>query len=224
MSQLRVSEKTLELNICAEVLEVIRRSPGCAGAFWIGMKQDQEAKLGLDELIQNIPAGMHLAFQFKAPRPEPRDHIPYRFTISDRQNGNLLRLARNHPDAVYYMLPHYNTFTKMRRDSPTLLRDSWLLRVEDLRGLPNSTNKLGTHLVETSPPSAFVHSDLAQLKVSNAYETIWNLLRGNLGSLEESLISHALLKEWLGYLIKEAQGNKRAVGQRLRCFSTFCIS
>jgi hypothetical protein len=93
MTPLRVSEKTLELNICAEVLEVIRRTPGCGRGFWIGMKQDQEARLGVDELIHNIPAGMHLAFQFKAPRSEPRDHILYRFTINDRQNDNLLRLA-----------------------------------------------------------------------------------------------------------------------------------
>jgi hypothetical protein len=112
----------------------------------------------------------------------------------------------------------------MRRDSPTLLRDSWLLRVEDLRGLPKSINRLGTHLVETTPPSAFVHSDLVQLKVSNAYETIPNLLHQDLGSLEKSLISHTLLKEWLDYLVKQAQGDKRAVGQRLRGFSTFCIS
>lgn len=152
MSPLRVSEKTLELNICAEVLYVIRQIPGCHGGFWIGMKQQQEARLGIDELIRNIPAGMHLALQFKAPRSEPRDQIPYRFTINDKQNNNLLRLASSRPEAVYYIFPHYNTFTKMHSDSPTLLRDTWLLRVDDLRGLSNSANKLGTHMVETNPP------------------------------------------------------------------------
>ena len=62
MSPLRVSEKTLELNICAEILQNIRQIRGCDRAFWIGMKQDQEAGLGLDELINNVPAGMHLNF------------------------------------------------------------------------------------------------------------------------------------------------------------------
>lgn len=224
MSPLRVSEKTLELNICAEVLYVIRQIPGCHGAFWIGMKQQQEARLGIDELIRNIPAGMHLALQFKAPRSEPRDQIPYRFTINDKQNNNLLRLASSRPEAVYYIFPHYNTFTKMHSDSPTLLRDTWLLRVDDLRGLSNSANKLGTHMVETNPPIALVHSDLMELKIVNAYEMIENIFREGPTALEGILISHILLKEWLGYLIQEAQGDKRAVGQRLRGFSTFCVS
>jgi len=62
-----VSEKTLELNIGAEILQLIRQKHGCHCAFWIGMKQDQEAGNGIDELISNVPSGMHLALQFKAP-------------------------------------------------------------------------------------------------------------------------------------------------------------
>lgn len=223
MSPLRVSEKTLELNICAEILAKIRSIPGCGGAFWIGMKQQQEARLGLDELIHNLPAGLHLALQFKAPRSEPRDQIPYRFTINDRQNDNLLRLAMNRPDAVYYVLPQYNTFTKMRSDSPSLIRDTWLLKVYYLQGLPKSTNRLGTHLVETNPPIAVVHSDPSEFKVGNASEVFDEILGEGRASLEGKLIGHTLLKTWLAELIDEARGNRRAVGQRLRGFSTFCI-
>lgn len=224
MSPLRVSEKTLELNICAEVLYVIRQIPGCSGAFWIGMKQQQEARLGLDELIHNIPAGMHLALQFKAPRSEPRNQIPYRFTINDRQNNNLLRLANNHPEAVYYIFPHYNTFSKMRTDSPQLLSDTWLLKVDDLRGLPHSSNRQGTHMVETYPPVTHVYSDLMGFKITRVVDFIEDFLRRGLPELTEMLISHTVLKDWLGELIDEAQGNKLVIGQRLRGFSTFCIS
>lgn len=224
MSPLRLSEKTLELNICAEILQVIRQMSGCHGAFWIGMKQQQEARLGIDELIQNIPTGMHLALQFKVPKSEPRNQIPYRFTINDRQNNNLLRLAGNRPDAVYYIFPQYNTFTKMRSDSPHLLQDTWLLRVEDLRGLPNSSKRLGTHAVETAPASAVVNSDAMQLKVIKANELLERIFSGVYAALQEVLISHTLIREWLGYIIEEAQGDKRTVGQRLRGFSTFFIS
>lgn len=224
MSPLRVSEKTLELNICAEILASIRLLPGCSGAFWIGMKQQQEARNGIDELIQNIPNGMHLALQFKAPRSEPRNQIPYRFTINDRQNDNLLRLAVNHSEAVYYIFPHYNTFSKMRTDSPQLIGDTWLLKVDDLRGLPHSLNRQRTHMVETYPPIAHVHSDLMGYKIIRVVDFIEVILERGLPELTEMLISHTTLKEWLDELIDKAQGNKLVIGQRLRGFLTFCIS
>jgi len=41
MPRLQVSEKTLEINICAEILlRICRRY---SGAFWIGMKQKQKS-------------------------------------------------------------------------------------------------------------------------------------------------------------------------------------
>jgi|GEM_PF-1313398 len=224
MSPIRVSEKTLELNICAEVLQLIRRMPGCQRAFWIGMKQQQEAKLGIDELISNVPTGLHFALQFKAPRSEPRDQAPYRFTINDRQNSNLLRLANGRPDAVHYIFPQYNTFTKMRLDSPVLLSDTWLLRVYDLRNIPASTNSLGTHRVETNPPNAVIHSESAEMKIVNVASVIEEIFTRDYPSLESRLISHTALKEWLVELESETQGNAYVIGQRLRGFSTFCVN
>jgi len=224
MSPLLVSEKTLELNICAEILSLIRSLSGCHGAFWIGMKQDQEAKNGLDELISNLPAGMHLALQFKAPRSRSPNHVPYRFTINDRQNDNLLRLATGRPDAAYYVFPHYNTFTRMRSNSPNLLSDTYFLRVDDLRNLSHSTNRLGTHLVETNPPIALVHSEPSTVKLTVASDMLKSLLGKEKSVLQAILVPHTWLKEWLEGLIREAEGNRRAVGQRLRGFSTFCIS
>ncbi len=223
MPRLVVSEKTLELNICAEILWRIRWLLRSRAAFWIGMKQDQEARNGLDELISNLPAGMHLALQSKSPRSWPPNQVPYRFTINDKQHDNLLRLASHRPDAVYYVFPHYNTFTKMRADSPVLLRDTYFLKVEDLRTSPRSTNRLGTHLVESRPPFALVHSSLREAKLTPALDAMRDLFGEERSSLESTLIPHIGLKEWLEELIREAQGNRRAVGQRLRGFSTFCI-
>lgn len=224
MSPLRVSEKTLELNICAEILTEIRSYQGCDKAFWIGMKQQQEARNGLDELISNLPAGLHLAVQFKAPRSEPRDQIPYRFTINDRQNANLLRLANKRPEAVFYVFPHYNTFTSMRSNSPHLLTNTYALKVDDLRLLPPSTNKLGTHYVETDPPLAIIRSEPAHTKLLAVYSLLKDIFGVEWGELKSILISHELVKEWLSELISEAEGNKLVIGQRLRGFSTFCIT
>jgi hypothetical protein len=218
-----VSEKTLELNIGAEILQLIRQKHGCHCAFWIGMKQDQEAGNGIDELISNVPSGMHLALQFKAPRSLPRNATPYRFTINDRQNNNLLRLATIRQNAVFYVLPHYNTFTKMRSDSPALLTDTWLLRTWDLHNLPPSGNRFGTHTVASTPPLALVHSEPYPADISNAGKVIDSLFADG-KNLESVLLNHTVIKNWLRKIIDEGAGNKRAIGQRLRGFSTFCIS
>lgn len=224
MPRLRVSEKTLELNICAEMLHAIRQFPGCDRAFWIGMKQDQEARLGVDELIHNVPMGMHLALQFKAPKSEPRDQVPYRFTINDRQNSNLLRLAGGHPDGVYYVFPHYNTFTRMRSCSPNLLGDTYCVKVDDLRGMPRSLNRHGTHKVSTNPPVAVVESDRVEVTLAPVGKILAKLLGKGGHTVKDVLIGHEPLRDWLRGLIEEAEGNKRVVGQRLRGFSTFCVS
>lgn len=223
MRRLQVSEKTLELNICAELLHFIRSLSGCQQAFWIGMKQDQEVRNGIDELMSNMPAGMHLALQFKAPWGTRPDQSPYRFTINDRQNRNLLRLSSHNPDSVFYILPHYNSFTKMRSHSPVLLQDTYLLKVEDLRSLHLAQNQQGTHKIETDPPLAYVYSDPFQVKLANISETLEPLLSSEKGQLAERLISHESLKAWFLELIEEEKGNKLRVGQRLRGFSTFCI-
>ena len=77
MTRLVISEKTLELNVTAELLGVIRQMPGCQSAYWIGMKQQQEARLGTDEVLANLPVGSYLALQFKAPARNPPAGMPH---------------------------------------------------------------------------------------------------------------------------------------------------
>jgi len=79
-------------------------------------------------------------------------------------------------------------------------------------------------MVESMPPSAVVYSQPIPYKIVNAAETLENVFGKGYAELEGTLIDHTLLKGWLSELIDEAEGNKRAVGQRLRGFSTFCIS
>src|SRR2546423_635487 len=104
MPRLLVSEKTLELNICAWVLSTLRGQPGCERAFWIGLKQRQEQRYGLDELVSALPPGRHLGLQFKAPRRLPPNSEPYRYPINARQNEALLRLSAMGSDSVFYVL------------------------------------------------------------------------------------------------------------------------
>ena len=219
----QVSEKTLELNIASELLQLIRGMAGCSRAFWIGLKQDQEARVGIDELIQNVPRGYHLALQFKSPRPTPRNIAPYRFTINDRQNNNLLRLARTRPNAVYYVFPHYNTLQRIGTTAPTLLADTWLLQVYDLTGLAPSRNRNGAHLLVSDGGSATVYSVPYQTVTKKAEELLHKVL-SNEDALAEHLLRQDELKLWLKTTLTGESINRRTIGQLLRGFTTVCLS
>lgn len=218
----QVSEKTLELNIAAELLGAIRGLPNCGSAFWIGMKQDQEAKLGIDELIHNVPHGYHLALQFKSPKPTPKDTTPYRFTINDRQNNNLLRLARSRPDAVHYVLPHYNTLSRMRTSSPWLVGDTWSIRVYDLDGLSPSSRNDGAHAVNSYGGLATVNSQPFDVKTTEIKALLGDILRDP-DYFPRKLLDHKALKDWIETTYVEAKRNPYVVGHLFRGFSTICL-
>jgi hypothetical protein len=219
----QVSEKTLELNIASELLQLIRGMPGCSRAFWIGLKQDQKARVGIDELIQNVPRGYHLALQFKSPKPTPQNSSPYRFTINDRQNNNFLRLANTRPNAVYYVFPHYNTLQRVRTTAPTLLADTWLLQVYDLRGLAPSRTRSGAHLLESNGGRGTVYSDPHQVVTKKA-DDLLHMVLSNADSIAEHLLRQDELKFWLKTTLTDEGINRRTIGQLLRGFTTICLS
>lgn len=218
----RVSEKTLEPNIAAELLQVIRALPGCERAFWIGLKQDQEARWGMDELIRNVPRGYHLALQFKAPKALPADALPYSFTINDRQNGNLLKLARAGRDAVFYVFPHYNSLSRLGSSVPSLLADTWFLRVFDLNGLQPSSNLQGTHAVKSRGTVVDVYSDPYSVQAVRV-DALEMILKDNRMDLGHSLLPHTFLQKWIEEACHQPSEDRRIIGQLFRGFSTICI-
>ena len=150
-----ISEKTLELNVTAELLQVIRSWPGCAGAYWVGMKQDQETRNGLDELIRNAP-DFCLMLQFKSPWRDPVVD-PFRFEIKELQLNRLRLLSNLYPEAVYYVFPKYNRHAKIRATAPNLLHDTWFLRVADLDSVGSSNT--GKHRVDVYGPPVVISSE-----------------------------------------------------------------
>ena len=143
-----VSEKSLELNICAELLQHIRAWPGCQRALWLGLTQAQERRRGLDELIRNVGQGVALMFQFKAPRSNSRVDYHYTFSVNERQHEALDRLAIQYPDAVYYVFPLYTAWEKADRHAPDLSQDTWLVPVSSM---------LFAWLTSLSSPSTGLH-------------------------------------------------------------------
>ena len=121
-----VSEKSLELNVCTEMLQSIRANQNYQNALWVGLTQRQEREQGLDEKIRNAP-GLALLLQFKSPWATYYGDDLYKFSINKRQHKTLERLGSS--DGAFYVFPLYNRWQKVDAHAPNLLQDTWLLPV-----------------------------------------------------------------------------------------------
>lgn len=128
---MKVSEKSLELNIGAELLWIIRNDWGMSKAYLRGLTQREERQEGVDFFAQLDPSTRLFAFQFKAPKGAV-DEPPYRNKLVREQHRELSRLARRVPNSVFYVLPFYVTTTKLQQDVPALIEDTWLLSVDQM--------------------------------------------------------------------------------------------
>jgi hypothetical protein len=57
------------------------------------------------------------------------DGTAYRYTLVREQHDLLHTLAQEFPDAVFYVLLFYATHTKLQRDVPNLMLDTWFLPI-----------------------------------------------------------------------------------------------
>src|SRR5207249_2801844 len=103
---MKVSEKSLELNLGAEVLYFMRNGWGMPKAYLRGLTQREEKQEGVDFFAQLDPGTRLFAFQFKAPKGRV-DGAPYRYTLVRDQHNALFSLAQSFPNSVFYVLPFY---------------------------------------------------------------------------------------------------------------------
>ena len=198
-----VSEKSLELNICAELLQHVREWPGCDRALWLGLTQAQERRTGLDELIRNVGQGFAFMLQFKAPWTTSRVDNLYKFSINERQHQALEQLAVPYPDAVYYVFPLYTTWEKADRNAPDLSQDTWVVPVSSmpfawLTSL--STPSTGRHWVELerfqSQMAVTAYSPEVVGEAINAKEYFSASDRGQSPSAGSVGVTSSALQEW----------------------------
>ena len=128
---MKVSEKSLELNVGAELLARLRGPLNMQKAYLRGLTQREEHRSGADFFARLPDSSRVFAFQFKAPRG-PADGPPYTYTLSRQQHNSLRSLAVQDPGAVYYVFPFYVCTDKLVQDVPNLARDTWLLPVAGL--------------------------------------------------------------------------------------------
>src|SRR6266849_8732355 len=128
---MKVSEKSLELNVGAELLGLLRSSWGMPKAYLRGLTQQEEKQEGVDFFVQLNPATRLFAFQFKAPRGKA-EVLPYRYTLVREQHDLLFGLAQLSPNSVFYVFPFYVTSAKLHLDLPQLIQDTWLLNIKQM--------------------------------------------------------------------------------------------
>jgi hypothetical protein len=139
----KVSEKTLELNVGAEILQIIRSQHGCSRAFLRGLTQAEEHAHGVDFYAELPNSTRVYAFQFKAPKKKPEGE-PYLFTVRRDQHTALYRTASGNPGSVFYCFPYYVETAKLVTHLPTLLTETWLLDVASVAPTVFGTNKSKT--------------------------------------------------------------------------------
>lgn len=132
---MKVSEKSLELNVGAELLTLFRTYWGMPKAYLRGLTQREERQEGVDFFVQLNPATRVFAFQFKAPKGAV-DAVPYRYTLRREQHDLLYQLAQCSPRSVFYVFPYYITVAKLHQDVPDLIKDTWVLGLD---GMPAAT-------------------------------------------------------------------------------------
>lgn len=160
---MKVSEKSLELNLGAELLGLIRNGWGMSKAYLRGLTQREESQEGADFFVQLDPATRLFAFQFKAPRGII-DAVPYRYRLMRDQHDLLFQLSRLSPGSAFYVFPFYVRVAKLHQDVPNLMNDTWLL---DLDQMPTLAVFGGTQrkIVRCWPGRATINPDYEMLRM-----------------------------------------------------------
>ncbi|SHL71660.1 hypothetical protein [Rhodanobacter sp. OK091] len=155
---MKLSEKTLELNICAQVSQHVGSS---SRLLWFGLTQKQEARAGFDACTKL--GGRLLIFQFKASNRvlRSRDRV---FMAPHNQLLALRHRAGSHRRSIFYAFPLVGTTAELRANSD-LVSQTWLVDVTTLSsvGAPTksdgSLRKNNCHNVYVKPGKAVFHSD-----------------------------------------------------------------
>ena len=164
----RVSEKTIEINFCAQ----FRMASG-RPAFWFGLTQEQEKRAGYD--VMTSTPGRLLILQFKASAHvlntgERQFHAPHHqlTALQDRLKG-----SRD----ILYVLPEFGLSSDLKKIGWDIVGHCWLLDVADIPsaiGPPTrrdgALRKTETHYLDLDATTGWVtiHSDPVRVRATKA--------------------------------------------------------
>jgi hypothetical protein len=154
---MRLSEKTIEINICSQLNALFKGQ-----IIWFGLTQRQEAKAGFDACAKF--RGRLILFQFKASNKNTR--VGRQFYTSHTQLQNLVTRAGKYTRSVFYVFPLIGTTRELKKYNGNIASNSWAL---DVSSLPNPfpppytrsgrTRRNGIHYIDVKPPNAIIHSE-----------------------------------------------------------------
>lgn len=172
--RMRLSEKTLELNLCAQISRISKQQ-----VIWFGLTQAQEARAGFD--VMTRMGGRLILFQFKASNHSVggarRFHAPH------VQLQQLIDRTGHARRSVFYALPLVGTTQELIKVGGDIITNTWLLDVASLPNpfpLPTTNNKLkslrksGNHYMDVKPPNVIIHSDPVRSSVINLKQFVEN--------------------------------------------------
>lgn len=155
---MKLSEKTLELNLCAQA----SRHVGSKNRLlWFGLTQKQEARAGFDACTKL--GGRLLIFQFKASNRilKSKDRV---FLVPHDQLIALRTRAGSHRRSIFYAFPLVGSTSEFKAN-PDLLPQTWLVNITSLSAVGAPTKADGSprrnncHNVYVKPGKAIFHSD-----------------------------------------------------------------
>lgn len=158
---MRLSEKTIELNICAQINQYLNRR-----IVWFGLTQRQEAKMGFDTAFEL--GGRILIFQFKASNNVLRSTGARRFYLEHYQLLNLINLTSRLRRSVFYVFPMIGSTKELNDNHGDFLDKTWLLDVSTLpdditvptkKAYPHEPRKNPLHYADVLPPSVTIRSE-----------------------------------------------------------------
>lgn len=170
--KMKLSEKTLELNICAQFSAHFK---GTSNVFWFGLTQQQEAKAGFDACTKLN--GKLLIFQFKASNHVLKRTSRRKFLAPHHQLSALQTRSKHSGRSIFYAFPLVGNTSEIKKN-PDLLLQTWLLDVSSLPYISAPTKKDGTlrknkcHNIYVKPGMAIIRSDPIHVKLINCAEFV----------------------------------------------------
>lgn len=168
---MRLSEKSIELNFCAQVGRRMGQH-----VFWFGLTQAQEAIAGFD--LATRVGGRVLLFQIKASRTILKRSGARQFMAPHDQLRSLQQRAHV-GRGVFYVLPDFGTTAEVAKLKDPLAR-TWLFDVSQIPDpFPPPTvsrtgarRKSGFHYFDLEPPTLTIKSEPVSVGLLSAARLI----------------------------------------------------
>ena len=206
---MRLAEKTVELNWCAQLGPFLKRR-----LVWFGLTQAQEFEAGFDAYTRL--GGALLVLQFKASNYVLRSGLR-RFYAQHHQLDALRSLGRRRVNSVYYVFPSLGN-TKELSANPDLIAQSQLLNASSIPlsvGVPTTRSgaprKSAVHYVDVGRGVATVHSEPTNVGLVSAQYLLE--AEGASGAGEDAGPSKSAFNEDRGWLREaRAQVGRHSIG------------